>query len=32
MAATAISCIPILLLYLFMQRQIVDSFVKWGIK
>ena len=32
MAATTISCIPILLLYLFMQRQIVDSFVKWGIK
>lgn len=32
MAATTVSCIPILILYLFMQRQIVDSFVKWGIK
>lgn len=32
MAATTISCIPILLLYLFLQRNIVDSFMKWGIK
>ena len=32
MAATTISCIPIFVLYLFMQRRIVDSFMKWGIK
>ena len=32
MAATTVSCIPILILYLFLQRNIVDSFMKWGIK
>ncbi len=32
MAATTISCLPILVIYLVLQRQIVDSFVKWGIK
>lgn len=32
MAATTISCIPIFVLYLIMQRRIVDSFMKWGIK
>lgn len=32
MAATTISCIPIFVLYLFLQRRIVDSFMKWGIK
>ncbi|MGN1149000.1 MAG: carbohydrate ABC transporter permease [Lachnospiraceae bacterium] len=32
MAATTVSCIPILVLYLFLQRNIVDSFMKWGIK
>jgi len=32
MAATTISCLPILLIYIVLQRQIVDSFVKWGIK
>lgn len=32
MAATTVSCIPILVLYLILQRNIVDSFMKWGIK
>lgn len=32
MAATTVSCLPILLLYLLLQRQIVDSFVRFGIK
>jgi multiple sugar transport system permease protein len=32
MAATTISCLPILIIYLVLQRQIVDSFVKFGIK
>ncbi|TMV43932.1 carbohydrate ABC transporter permease [Paenibacillus mesophilus] len=32
MAGTTISCLPILLLYLLLQRQIVDSFVRFGIK
>lgn len=32
MAATTISCIPILLIYLFLQKHIVDSFVRFGIK
>ena len=32
MAATTVSCIPILILYLLLQRNIVDSFMKWGIK
>ncbi|MBD2865912.1 carbohydrate ABC transporter permease [Paenibacillus oceani] len=32
MAATTVSCLPILLLYLTLQRQIVDSFVRFGIK
>jgi len=32
MAATAVSCVPILLIYLVLRRQIVDSFVRFGIK
>lgn len=32
MAATTVSCIPIFILYLLLQRNIVDSFMKWGIK
>lgn len=32
MAATILSCVPILLLYLVMQRNIVESFMKWGLK
>lgn len=32
MAATTISCLPILVIYCLLQRRIVDSFVKWGIK
>lgn len=32
MAATTVSCLPILALYLVMQRNIVNSFMKWGIK
>jgi sn-glycerol 3-phosphate transport system permease protein len=32
MAATTISCIPILIIYLILQRNIIDSFMKWGIK
>lgn len=32
MAATTLSCVPIFVLYLLMQRRIVDSFMKWGIK
>lgn len=32
MAATTVSCIPIMVLYLLLQRNIVDSFMKWGIK
>ncbi|MCC8123322.1 MAG: carbohydrate ABC transporter permease [Oscillospiraceae bacterium] len=32
MAATTVSCIPILIIYLVLQRQIVDSFVRWGTK
>lgn len=32
MAATTVSCIPILLLYIVMQKNIVKSFMKWGIK
>ncbi len=32
MAATTVSCIPILILYLILQKNIVDSFMKWGIK
>ena len=32
MSATTISCIPIFIIYLILQRQVVDSFVKWGIK
>lgn len=32
MAATTISCVPILIIYLFMQKRIVNSFMKWGIK
>ena len=32
MAATTVSCLPILLIYIVLQRHIVDSFVKWGIK
>jgi ABC-type glycerol-3-phosphate transport system permease component len=32
MAATTVSCIPVFLLYAALQRKIVDSFVKWGMK
>jgi ABC-type glycerol-3-phosphate transport system permease component len=32
MAATTVSCVPIFVLYTALQRKIVDSFVKWGIK
>lgn len=32
MAATTISCLPILIIYIILQRHIVDSFMKWGIK
>lgn len=32
MAATTFSCVPILLIYLLLRRQIVDSFVRFGIK
>lgn len=32
MAAATISSLPIILLYLFLQKQIINSFVKWGIK
>ncbi len=32
MAATTISCIPIFVIYLFLQRHIVDAFMRWGIK
>lgn len=32
MAATTISCLPILVIYLLLQRQVVDSFVRFGIK
>lgn len=32
MAATTVSCIPIFLIYMVLQKNIVDSFMKWGIK
>lgn len=32
MAATTVSCLPILIIYLLLRRQIVDSFVRFGIK
>lgn len=32
MAATTVSCIPILIIYILLQRQIVDSFVRYGVK
>jgi ABC-type glycerol-3-phosphate transport system permease component len=32
MAATTVSCIPLFALYAALQRKIVDSFVKWGLK
>jgi sn-glycerol 3-phosphate transport system permease protein len=32
MAATTVSCLPILIIYLVLQRKIVDSFVRFGIK
>ena len=32
MAATTVSCIPILVFYLVMQKNIVNSFMKWGLK
>lgn len=32
MAATTVSCLPILIIYLVLRRQIVDSFVRFGIK
>ncbi|WP_225446194.1 ABC transporter permease family protein [Paenibacillus rhizovicinus] len=32
MAATTVSCLPILIIYLLLRRQIVDSFIRFGIK
>ena len=32
MATATLSCIPIMILYLFLQKNVVDSFMKWGIK
>lgn len=32
MAAATVSCLPILILYCVMQKNIVNSFMKWGIK
>jgi ABC-type glycerol-3-phosphate transport system permease component len=32
MAATTVSCIPVFMLYIALQRKIIDSFVKWGMK
>jgi len=32
MAATTISCLPILIIYLVLQKQVVNSFVRFGIK
>ena len=32
MAATTVACIPIFVVYLFLQRNIMDSFIKGGIK
>lgn len=32
MAGTTVSCLPILIIYLVLQRQVVDSFVRFGIK
>jgi ABC-type sugar transport system, permease component len=32
MAAATAACIPILLIYILLQRQIVDSFVRYGVK
>jgi ABC-type glycerol-3-phosphate transport system permease component len=32
MAATTVSCIPVFVLYTALQRKIVDSFVRWGMK
>lgn len=32
MAATTIACLPILIIYLLLQRQIIDSFVKGGLR
>lgn len=32
MAATTVSCLPILTIYMLMQRNIINSFMKWGIK
>ena len=32
MAATTVSCLPILIFYIIMQKNIVDSFMKWGLK
>jgi ABC-type glycerol-3-phosphate transport system permease component len=32
MAATTISCIPIFVVYIILQRSIIDTFLKKGIK
>ena len=32
MAASTLACLPILLIYLVLQKQVINSFVKWGIK
>lgn len=32
MAATTVSCVPILVFYMVMQKNIVNSFMKWGLK
>ncbi len=32
MAATTVSCVPILIFYMILQKNIVDSFMKWGLK
>lgn len=32
MAATTVSCIPILIIYIILQKNVVNSFMKWGIK
>jgi len=32
MAAATLSSLPVIVIYLILQRQIIDSFVKWGLK
>ena len=32
MAAAVLASLPILILYLLLQKQVIQSFVKWGIK